>query len=140
MRLSNAMSGAIILFGITYTMFSFVSFTDILISMNEALFERSALDVKIANTSIELIILNSIPVGTSFIFQIENTDLKKLWDFENFDIIVSYNNTVTNYTETLSYYSEYPLPSGSLCIFDFNDDLFEPNISTMVNPYLFVAN
>ena len=128
MGLSNAMSGAIILFGMTYAMFAFASFTEIPSSINEALFERSTLDNKMANTSIELTIPNPVLVGTNFIFQIENTDLEKLWDFENFDIIVSYNDTNTNYTETLGYYSECPPSIGTWCIVTFTNDYFQPEI------------
>ena len=127
MGLSNAMSGAIILFGMTYAMFAFASFTEIPISVNEALFDRSTLDNKMANTSIELTIPNPPGTDNIFDFTIENTNLEKLWDFINFDVIVTYDSNGITYTETLMYV-DCPIEEGTWCIDSFTDDYFQPEI------------
>ena len=127
MGLSNAMSGGIILFGITYTMFAFASFTDIPISINEAIFERAELENKILKTSIELTIPDPPGTDDTFDFRIENTNLEKLWDFHNFDIIITYDSGGITYTETLMYV-DCPVEEGTWCINSFTDDYFEPEI------------
>lgn len=127
MGLSNAMSGAIILFGMTYAMFAFASFTEIPSSINEALFDRSALDTKMANTSIELTLPNPPGTDNVFNFRIENTNLEKLWDFDNFVVIITYVSSGITYTETLIYTS-CPGIESTWCINTFADDLFEPKI------------
>jgi len=129
MGLSNAMSGGIILFGITYTMFAFAGFIDIPVSINEAFFERTELENKISKTSIRITIPD--PPGTNdiFDFRIENTNLEKLWDFDNFDIIITYDNNGTTYTETLTFDSTCPILAGTWCIdFWISSDTIDPGI------------
>jgi len=127
MGLSNAMSGGIILFGILYVIFTFTNITETTISLNDTLFERSDLDDKRVKTSIDVIISNPPQVGDTFDFRIENTNLEKLWDFDKFDVIITYNNNDVTYTETLEY-DTCPIVAGYWCIDSFNDDYVEPGI------------
>ena len=127
MGLSNAMSGGIILFGITYVIFVFMGITDISTSVHEALFERSKLDAKMANTSVELRMTGQLGDGNEFGFRMINNNLEKLWDFENFDVIITYENTGITYTETLTYV-DCPVDVGTWCIDTFFSDDFQPGI------------
>ena len=129
MGLSNAMSGGIILFGMTYAMFAFASFTDIPVSINEAFFERTELENKISKTSIRVTVPQ--PPGTDdiFNFRIENTNLEKLCDYDNFDIIITYDSSGTTYTETLTYDSTCPTLTGDWCIFSWiGGDIVDPGV------------
>ncbi len=128
MGLSNAMSGGIVLFGITYVIFVFMGITEISTSLNDTLFERSDLDDKRAKTSIDVIISNPQQVGDTFNFRIENTNLEKLWDFDKFDVIITYNISDATYTETLEYDDTCPVDAGYWCISSFTDDYVEPHI------------
>lgn len=129
MGLSNAMSGGIILFGMTYTIFAFAGFTDIPVSINEAFFERTELENKMLKTSIEVTIPNPPGIDDIFDFRIENTNLEKLWDFDNFDIIITYDSSETTYTETLTFDSECSISIGTWCIDSWvTSDIIDPSI------------
>jgi hypothetical protein len=127
MGLSNAMSGGIILFGIMYVIFVFMGITDKSTSVHEALFERSELDAKMANTSVELRMTGQLGDGNEFGFRMINNNLEKLWDFKNFDVIITYENTGIIYTETLTY-ADCPVDVGTWCLGSFFDDYFQPGI------------
>lgn len=127
MGLSNAMSGGIMLFGIMYVIFTFVNITETSTSVHEVLFERSELDAKMANTSVELRVIGVLGVDNEFDFRIINNNLEKLWDFKNFDVIITYENSGITYTETLRYV-DCPGDVGTWCIGTFFGDDFQPGI------------
>ncbi len=63
-----------------------------------------------------------------FNFNMTNTNSEKLWDFENFDVIVTYDSTGTTYTETISYVSSCPPVPGEWCISSWITDVIDPEI------------
>lgn len=128
MGLSNALSGGIILFGITYVIFSFGSFTDIAASFSEVSSQTSDLQSKLIKTSISLTIDNTPGTDPTFDFEIDNTNLEKLWDFENFDVIITYDSSGTTYTETQTYDSTCPPVAGEWCISSWTGDILDPEI------------
>jgi len=129
MGLSNAISGAIILFGITYVMFTFAGFTDTTVSITEVSSLKSNLESKLAKTSIDVTIPTAPGTDNAFNFRIENTNLEKLWDFDNFDIIITYDSSGTTYTETLTYDSTCPTLAGDWCITSWiGGDILDPGV------------
>jgi len=128
MGLSNAMSGGIILFGLMYVIFTFTSITDVTIGLNDVLFERSILDDKRAKTSIDVTILTEPTVGNIFSFTVENTNLEKLYDYDKFNVIVTYTVSSVTYVESLVYITTCPPMIGEWCINYFTDDNVEPGI------------
>ncbi len=128
MGLSNAMSGGIILFGITYVIFTFANITDVTIGLNDVLFERSILDDKRAKTSIDVTIIIEPLVGNIFSFTVENTNLEKLYDYDKFDVIVTYTVSGVTYVESLVYVTSCSPMTGEWCINYFTDDNVEPGI------------
>lgn len=129
MGLSNAVSGGIILFGITSVMFTFASLIDTSVSINEVLFERTELENKLLKTSIEITIPDPPGTDNIFDFRMENTNLEKLWDFENFDVIVTYDSTGTIYTEILTFDSECSASIETWCIDSWiSNDNVDPGI------------
>jgi len=128
MGLSNALSGGIILFGVTYVIFSFAGFTDIAASITEISSQTSDLENKLLKTSIDVTI-EAIP-GTdpTFSFDVTNTNLEKLWEFEQFDVIVTYDNSGITYTETMTYDPSCPPVAGQWCIRTWTNDVLDPEI------------
>ena len=128
MGLSNAMSGGIILFGITYVIFSFGGLTNTAVTLSDASSQIANLENKWLKTSIEITIDNPPGADATFDFEIINTDLEKLWDFDDFDVIITYDNSDTTYTETLTYNSACPPVAGEWCINSWTDDIMDPEI------------
>ncbi len=128
MGLSNALSGGIILFGITYVIFSFGGLTDTTVSFSEVSSKTSDLENKLVKTSIDVVVIDSPGTNPTFDFQISNTNSEKLWDFEKFDVIVTYKSSGTVYTETQTYDSACPPSAGEWCINSWTNDVLDPEI------------
>ena len=128
MGLSNALSGGIILFGITYVIFTFGGFTDTAASFSEASHKISDLESKLAKTSIGVTIESTPGTDTTFDFDITNSNLEKQWDFENFDVIITYDSSGVTYTATQTFDSECPPVSGEWCISSWTSDVVDPEI------------
>ncbi len=128
MGLSNAISGAIILFGITYVMFAFAGFTDTTASITEVSSQMSDLESKLLKTTISLTSLQSPGEVTIFDFDITNTNLEKLWEFDKFDVIITYDSGGTTYTVTQTYDVTCPPAAGEWCISSWTNDVFDPEI------------
>ena len=128
MGLSNALSGGIILFGITYVIFTFGGFTDTAASFSEASHQTSDLESKLAKTSISTTIESTPGTDTTFDFDITNLNLEKQWDFENFDVIITYDSGGITYTTTQTFDSTCPPVSGEWCISSWTSDVIDPEI------------
>jgi hypothetical protein len=128
MGLSNALSGGIILFGITYVIFTFAGLTDTATSFSEVSSQTSNLESKLIKTSIDVTIDNPPGADPTFDFEIINTNLEKLWDFENFDVIITYDSSGTTYTETQTFDSTCPPVAGEWCISSWTSDVLDPEI------------
>lgn len=130
MGLSNALSGGIIMFGITWVIFIFGGLTDDAASVTDTSTKVSNLENKILKTSINVDI--SSPPGTdaTFDFQITNTNSEKLWDFENFDVLITFDPTGSGGITTVSqtYDSTCPPVVGQWCISSWTGDVLDPKI------------
>ena len=128
MGLSNALSGGIILFGITYVIFTFMGITDTAASFSDVSSQTSNLENKLVKTSIGVIIEDDPGTNTVFNFNMTNTNSEKLWDFENFDVIITYDSSGTTYTETQIFDTSCPPVSGEWCISSWISDVIDPQI------------
>lgn len=128
MGLSNALSGGIILFGITWVVFTFAGLTDEAASLTYTSSQISNLENKLLKTSIDVVVIESPGTDPTFDFQISNTNSEKLWDFEKFDVIVTYKSSGTVYTETQVYDSACPPSVGEWCINSWTNDVLDPKI------------
>jgi len=68
--------------------------------------------------------------GNNFVFNFNmtNTNSEKLWDFEKFDVIITYEESGTTYTETQTYVTSCPPVAGEWCIAEWYDDILDPQI------------
>lgn len=128
MGLSNALSGGIILFGITYVIFTFMGITDTAASFSDVSTQKYDLENKLLKTSIAIVIEDDPGTNTVFNFNMTNTNSEKLWDWENFDVIATYDNSGTTYTETLTYTSSCAPSTGQWCINSWVADVLDPQI------------
>jgi len=128
MGLSVAISGGIIMFGIIYLMFSLSGLTDSIASISDSSMHSSDLENKLVKTSI---VINSITAtGTTpdVGIVIKNNGIEKLWEFEKFNVIITYDSSGTTYTENLTYAATCPSSSGQWCPLTFNNDVIDPKI------------
>lgn len=128
MGLSNAISGGIILFGITYVIFAFSGMTDNTVSILDTSSELSDLENKLMKTEISVTIEATPGTNDTFSFDITNTNVEKLWKFEKFDVIVTYDNSGTTYTETMTYDVTCPPTAGEWCIKTWTNDVLDEKI------------
>lgn len=128
MGLSNAISGGIIMFGITFVIFTFGGLTDKAASFSDASSETSNWESKLVKTSIDVSIPNDPGTDSTFSFDITNTNLEKLWEFDKFDIIITYDSAGITQTETLTYDSACAPAIGEWCISTWTNDIIDPKI------------
>ena len=128
MGLSNAISGGIVMFGMTYLVFTFVGLFDDSAIYSDISSTRAELENKMLKTSIDVTINNPPGTDNTFSFEITNTNSEKLWDFENFDVIITYDSSGTTYTETMTYNTACPPVSGEWCIKTWTNDVLDPEI------------
>jgi len=128
MGLSNALSGGIILFGITYVIFTFAGLTDTATSFSEVSSQTSNLENKLIKTSIDLSIPDPPGADQTFSFDITNTNLEKLWEFNKFDVIITYDSNGQTYTQTMTYVSSCLPNDGEWCIGTWTNDVMDPEI------------
>jgi hypothetical protein len=128
MGLSIAISGGIIMIGMTYLLFSLFGITNNIVKVSDSSFEKIDLENEIKKTSISIISITTSGTSSSFSFNVQNDDLQKLWEFDKFDVIVTYDSNSTTYTEYLIYQSSCPAITDTWCINTFNSDVVDPEI------------
>ncbi|MGI0046167.1 MAG: hypothetical protein ACREBB_03120 [Nitrosotalea sp.] len=132
MGLSIAMSGGIVTFSIVYAMMSFPAIIDdtTKISTSEAQMANSQFSRLQTNINISNLQDNS---GSSpATLQITNTGNTVLWNYNNFDMIITYQEDATNnpiLTETLKYVNNCTgLASDQWCISQIQNDNIHPGL------------
>jgi len=128
MGLSNAISGGIIMFGITYVIFTFGGLTDSAASFSYVSSQTSNLESKLVKTSIDVSIPDPPGTDPTFSFDITNTNLEKLWEFDKFDVIITYDSSEQTYAQTMTYDSACPPSAGEWCIKTWTNDVIDPEI------------
>lgn len=105
------------------------------VSMNRAYSERALLDDVLSKTSIKLDSLSALPLSNVVTIAATNDGSSKLWNYEKFNILVTYNSTngITSgkITETLDYAgitTAANIPAGSWGITKFTGDGMDPQI------------
>ena len=128
MGLSIAISGGIIMFGITYLMFSLGGVTDNISSMSDSSVQMTEFENKRIKTEINIDSISTSGTNPEFNFDVTNTGLEKLWEFEKFDIIITYDSSGTTYTEVMTFSSSCPPTNGEWCVDSFSNDVIDPEI------------
>lgn len=125
MGLSIVLSSAIVFFTVFVVFGTYTNFSNQIFEISQASSKISSIEKSFADTEISI---QSLSVGTSnFTVNLINDGNEKLYNFENFDVIVSYNGTLTQIIDELSY-SQCEAIVGYWCISNITNDYLDPNI------------
>ena len=130
MGLSVAIAGGIMMFTFVYVMMTIPGIVDKTISITEASSDISKVEDSITKTIMNV---NSVSasIGSKVItFSIDNSGTEKLWNYQKFNIIITYKGTSAVQTESLAYYGTCAgsPPSGYWCLDSISNDNLDPKI------------
>lgn len=132
MSLSVVISGAIVLFTLFVALSSFPVIAESTFGVSQGSVERSQIENQFIHTNLEIQSLSANPNSQNITINLENTGLVKLWDYEKFDIIVTYDAKITGKkvrtTEVLTYIEQCPTSNGEWCIDSITNDNIDPDI------------
>ncbi len=107
MGLSVVISGAIIMVALMFVLYSIPPLITSVTSVGETSTEISDLENTILQTEITLDSLAVSSSMPSFSFNLNNINTEKLWDYDNFDVLVTYDADIsgkkTSITEIFPY-------------------------------------
>jgi archaellum component FlaF (FlaF/FlaG flagellin family) len=132
MGLSVAISGGIILTVFVLILFSLPGLADKMFSIGDITTQVTQHEQKISNTEISMDHL-SVLVGSSKVnFTLNNDGSEKLWNFEDYNLFIEYDGTISGkLIEELSFSGECldtaPL-TGNWCIQSITNDVKDPGI------------
>ena len=152
MGLSIVISGAIIFVALMYALMNIPSVFDSILAVEEVSSEISNLEDSISQTEISIDPLQSLAGKSKVNFTLHNNGTEKLWNFEKFNVLITYDEGTSMTTEELVYSGNcggsIPL-SGNWCIESILPDVLDPrilnegesaNIRTQVNQNLASEN
>jgi archaellum component FlaF (FlaF/FlaG flagellin family) len=127
MGLSHIIPAGVVFIPLVVIVMAIPDISNTILQINEAALDVSELENSILNTHFELSNLSATGDSNTISFNVTNIGNTKLWDYDNFDLIVTYEGVVgtssTNVTERLSYTET--APTGDPIEFDdatgFND-------------------
>ena len=111
---------------------SFVSISqENITSIQETSSEVKALENSIHNTKVKIVNLEAEADSIMVNFTLNNNGTEKLWNFEKFNVLVTYDVGVSMTTEELTYSGDCAggVPSaGNWCIQSISSDVLDPGI------------
>jgi hypothetical protein len=120
MSFSHIITAGIVIIPLMLIAMNIPEISNTILEMNEAALDVSELEDNILNTHFQILNLQTTGLNNKAFFDVSNTGTTKLWDYENFDVILTYegivNSVAANVTEVLSY-SEIA-PSDDPILFD----------------------
>ena len=131
MGLSIVISGAIIFIALIYVLMNIPHVFDSILSIDEASSEISVLEDSISQTEISINPLLTISGKSKINFTLHNNGTEKLWNFEKFNVLITYDEGISMTTEELTYSGDCAggVPSaGNWCIELISSDILDPGI------------
>lgn len=132
MGVSNIASGGIILVALVVVLMTIPNLLDDSILLQDAATQITDIEDSIAKTEINV---NTIVAPTTnsdeISFSIDNTGEEKLWNFEKFSVIITYDPASGKTTETLSFDGDCGAgqpTQGTWCNDGITTDLLDPDI------------
>jgi len=120
MGFSHVVTAGIVIIPLMLIAMNIPNISNTILEINKAALDVSELEDAILNTHFQILNLQTTGLNNRIFFDLTNTGTTKLWDYENFDVILTYegivNSVATNVTEVLSY-SELA-PSDDPILFD----------------------
>ena len=132
MGLSVAISGGIILTVFVLILFSLPSLADKMFSIGDTTTQVTQHEQEISNTEISIDQI-SVLAGSSIVnFTLNNDGSEKLWNFQNFNLFIEYNGTISRTKTEQLFYSGSCLgavpTAGNWCIQSISNDVKDPGI------------
>ena len=131
MALSNAASGGIILVVLITVLMTMPQLLENTLSLQDASTEASDIDNLISKTKIDLSSLTA-PTSNSdeLSFSIDNTGEEKLWNYDSFTVIVTFDDVSGRLIEELSFAGQCSgqPTQGTWCNNGITTDLLDPDI------------
>ena len=128
MGLSIVISGAIMMLAIVFVLFSIPGLLGTITSIGDVSSEVSDLENSILETDISLDSLAATSGKASLTFNLNNDDLEKLWNYDYFDVLVTYDadvsGTKTRVTEII--------PFGGYLDYSILDEVVSTSADTVV--------
>ena len=99
------------------------------LGVTEASSTRSEIESAIIDTDISISNPSGSPGSDLLSFTLANDGSEKLWNFENFDVIMTFDGATSGrLIENINYAETCPPTSGNWCITSFSGDLLDPEI------------
>lgn len=130
MGFSGAIATGIIMVVILYVLLSLPQSFDYILIFQDTDNEISEIEDKIDDTNVIMTNLSTSNSTNLVSFSITNTGQEKLWNYDKFNVLISYTGTTAANSESLSYTgtcSGNP-SSGNWCVDSIQDDLREPSV------------
>lgn len=125
------MSGGIILIALVLALMTMPKLLDSTLSLQDASSSVSEIEDDISSTSISIDNLVAPTTNSNEItFSINNIGEEKLWNFENFNVLITYDGSSSQYTQALTFAgicSGQPT-AGKWCVDSIDDDIMDPDI------------
>ncbi len=131
MGLSIAISGVIILTTLVLLFMSMIGILDSFFSIEKTSTAVSELEESISNTKISLSSLEVLSGVSSVNFTLNNDGSEKLWNFEKFNLFISYEDGSGKLTEELTYNGNCSssIPNAGIwCIETISIDSLDPGL------------
>ena len=131
MGLSVVISGAIIFVALMYALMNIPNVFDSILSVDEASSEISGLEDSIYETEISINPLVTQAGKSKVNFTLHNNGTEKLWNYEKFNVLITYDDGPSMTTEELIYSGDClgGVPSvGNWCIQAISSDVLDPGI------------
>jgi len=132
MGLSVAIAGGIILSVLMLVMMSMTGLAGNIFSIGTVTTQLSELEKSISDTEISMNHVSTLVGSSTMNFTLSNDGQEKLWNFDEFDLFVTYDGDVSGrLTEDISYGGDClgGIPAqGNWCINSINGDMLDPGI------------
>lgn len=112
MGLSHVIPAGVVFIPIFFIVTTIPGITNTILQINESAIEVSSVEESILNTHFNISNVSAVENDNLIFFDVTNTGNTKLWDYDNFDLLLTYDGvvgtTTTNVTEKLSYTETEP--------------------------------
>ena len=133
MGLSTAITRGIVTFSIVYAMMSFPIIVDSTTKLSTSSTQMSSILNNIMHTSINISNLDAPSNATLVTFSANNTGTTMLWNYNQFDVIITYQSIISGNPTTLTEVLQYASSCASLsfdhwCINSITKDFAHPGM------------
>ncbi len=132
MGLSIVVSGAIVMFSLFFVMSAFPVIAENTLKVSQGSTEIAYIENQILHTNIGISSISANPGNQDISVTLDNTGNKKLWDYEKFDFIVTYDikvgSQLVRVTEKLSFIESCSPSPGEWCLNSISNDIVDEGI------------